>query len=107
MHCVAETGVRYWDDKNTRGVRGGYTHLDTEYVTTPIWKLIIRDKTCTDGPFGRTHEAISHRFLITDDTLGVGVGWTRFLRSIDMQKPTAIPAFAIPCIHLIRQYSGI
>jgi len=60
-----------------------------------------------DGVSGRTHETVSDRFIIADDTLGVGAGWTGLLGSVDMQEPTLIPTFAIPCTHHIRQCSGI
>lgn len=106
MHCVAEAEVRYRMDKNRFGVHGGDAHLDTEYVTTPIWWAVIRNETCTDDGFRRTHEAISDRFIVTDDTLGVGTRWTWLLGSVDMQEPTLIPTFAIPCTHRIHQRSG-
>ena len=70
-----------------------YTHLPGGYQ---------RSETCTDDPFGRTHKTISDRFIVTNNAFGVGVGWTRFFRSVDMQKPTLIPAFAIPCANRIR-----
>lgn len=69
--------------------------------------MVIRDETCADDTSGRTHEAISNRFIITYDTLGIGVGWTGFLGSIGMHKPTLVPTFAIPCTRRIRQCFGV
>lgn len=59
-------------------------HLDAKYVTTSIWRVAIRHETPSDDPFGRTHETISDRLIITDDTFGVGTGWTGLFRSVDM-----------------------
>lgn len=60
-----------------------------------------------DGSLGHTHETVGDRIIITDDALCVGAGWTRLFGSIDVQKPTLIPAFAIACPYLIRQLSSI
>ena len=107
MHCVAEARVSHRRNEGTFGVHGGDAHLDTKYVTTPICWVVIRNENGANDGFERTHETVSDRFIITDDALGVGAGWTRLFGSVDMQKPTLIPAFTVPYGYCISQCSGI
>lgn len=64
--------------------------------------MVIGDETRADDDFRRTHEAISDRFIVADDTLGVGAGWAMPFGSVDIKKPALIPAFAMPYTHPIR-----